>query len=51
LKIPEILKVGLSSLSPDQRKRLNMTLMVTIAKAIHESRFVPEDYLSTRDDL
>jgi hypothetical protein len=51
LKVPEVLKVGLSSLSPEQRKNLNLRLMVEMAKAIHESRFIPEQYLTTRDEL
>ncbi len=49
MKIPEVLKVGLSSLSPDQRKKVNLRLMVEIAKVIHESRFNPETYLTSRD--
>jgi hypothetical protein len=49
LKVPEVLKVGLSNLSPDERKRLNLRLMVDMAKAIHESRFNPEFYLTSRD--
>ena len=50
MKIPEVLKVGLSSLSPDQRKKLNLQLMVCIAKSIHESRFNPKTYLTTCGD-
>ena len=49
LKIPEILKVQLSSLNPDQKKRLNMTIMVEMARAIHDSRFNPESYLTARE--
>jgi hypothetical protein len=49
LKVPEVLKVGLSSLSPEDRKKLNLKLMVTMAAAIHESRFNPEFYLTSRD--
>jgi hypothetical protein len=50
MKIPEVLKVGISSLSPDQRKKLNLQLMVCIAKSVHDSRFNPETYLTSRDD-
>ena len=49
LKIPEVLKVGMSSLTPDQRKKMNLRLMVEIAKSIHESRFNPESYLRCGD--
>jgi len=49
MKIPEILKVGMSSLTPDQRKKMNLRLMVEIAKSIHESRFNPESYLRCGD--
>jgi hypothetical protein len=49
LKIPEVLRVGLSSLSPDQRKRMNVKLMVAMAAVIHESRFNPENYLTSRE--
>lgn len=49
LKIPEVLKVAVSSLSQSQKKRLNNQLMVAMAEAIHRSRFNPENYLTTRD--
>ena len=49
LKIPEVLKVGLSSLSPELKKQLNYKLMVQMAKAVHESKFNPELYLTARD--
>jgi hypothetical protein len=50
MKIPESLKVGLSHLSPDQRKKMNLQLMVQMAHAIHDSRFNPETYLTSRDN-
>ncbi len=49
LKIPEVLKVGLSSLSPEAKKNLNYQLMLRMAKAVHESKFNPELYLTARD--
>ena len=49
LRIPEILSVRLSKLSPDVKKTLNVQLMVTMAKVIHHNSFNPETYLNTRD--
>ena len=46
-KIPEILKVQLGSLTPEDKKHLNIKLMVEMAKAIHDSKFNPMAYLST----
>ena len=50
LKIPEILKVGVSSLSPSDKKRLNNNIMIIMAKEIHRSKFNPKSYLSTNED-
>jgi len=50
LKIPEVLKVAVSSLSPSQKKQLNSQLMVLMAEVVHHSRFNPETYLTTGDD-
>lgn len=50
LKIPEVLKVRVSKLSPDVKKTLNTQLMVTMAKVIHHNSFNPETYLNTRDN-
>ncbi|WP_153307562.1 hypothetical protein [Desulfospira joergensenii] len=49
LKIPEILKVAISSLTPEQKKKLNLQIMFGMAKAIHDSRFDPEAYLTARE--
>lgn len=50
LKIPEVLKVGVSSLPPNEKKQLNLKLMIDIAKAIHNNKFKPETYLTARDN-
>lgn len=50
LKIPEILRKGIDDLPPDIRKKMNIRIMVTMAQVLHEARFNPEEYLSTRDD-
>ena len=50
LKIPEVLKVGLSSISPDERKKLNLRLMIEMAKAIQDARFNPAFYLTGNAD-
>lgn len=50
LKIPEILKVGVSSLSQSDKKRLNKNIMITMAREIHRSKFNPMSYLSTHED-
>jgi hypothetical protein len=49
LKIPEILKVQLSSLTPNQKKYLNSQLMIQMARVIHDSKFSPEQYLTARE--
>lgn len=48
-KIPEILAKGLSDLTPEEKKKLNLQVMVTLAKAIHDHRFNPVEYLTTQD--
>lgn len=46
IRIPQVLKDGFDrELSPVARKDLSKDIMILIAKAVHESRFNPLDYL------
>ena len=45
IRIPEITKALLEQLSKHQKSRLNEEILVTIAKAIHNSKFQPDEYL------
>jgi len=47
LRIPEITKFELDKLDPNQKLRMNHQIRVTIARAIHDSKFDPEQYLKT----
>lgn len=49
IRIPAVLWENLSKLPPLVKKNLNEKLMIEMARAIHESRFSPESYLSSRD--
>ena len=45
LRIPSITKTLLDGLTKHQKSRLNDEILVTIAKALHASRFDAERYL------
>jgi rRNA-processing protein FCF1 len=45
LRIPTVTKRKLDKLSRAQKKALNEQLLITIARAIHESEFTPSEYL------
>ncbi|WP_289020372.1 hypothetical protein [Desulfobacter postgatei] len=49
LRIPAVLWENLSKLPPRLKKILNERLMVEMARAVHESRFNPEQYLSSKE--
>lgn len=49
IRIPAVLRENLSKLPPLVKKNLNEKLMVEMARAIHENRFSPESYLSSKD--
>ena len=45
LRIPEYTKRLLDKLTKHQKSKLNDQILITIARAIHESKFDPEQYL------
>ena len=47
MRIPEVLKVHLDKLTSREKNRLKQKLMLDMAKAVHESRFDPDTYLSS----
>jgi hypothetical protein len=49
-KIPEILYKNLSCLTPEEKKRLGDRILVTLAKAVHDHHFNPNDYLTTGEE-
>ena len=50
LRIPTITKEHLEKMPKKFKKKLNEEIMLVMARVIHESRFDPSDYLSTKED-
>lgn len=48
-RIPEVTKKHIDRLSPEFKKKLNLKLLIATAEIIHESKFDPRAYLTTRD--
>jgi|GEM_PF-1177773 len=48
-RLPECAKKQIDRLSPDLKKRLNMRLLLAVAEVLHESKFDPLAYLSTKE--
>jgi len=48
-RIPECTKKQIDKLSRDQKKELNMKLLLTTAEVLHKVDFDPRHYLSTKD--
>lgn len=47
-RLPEVTKKQLDKLSPPLKKQLNLKILLVIAEVLHESKFNPRDYLSTK---
>ncbi len=45
IRIPETLKFHLDKLSPEFKKSLNIEILKTMARIIHDSKFDPSLYL------
>ena len=48
-RLPEITKKQLDKLPPDLKKKLSLKLLLATAEILHEAKFDPQLYLSTRD--
>lgn len=47
-RLPEVTKKQLDKLSPPLKKQLNLKILLVIAETLHEAKFNPRDYLSTK---
>lgn len=47
MRIPEVLKLDLDKLSKKQKSDLVETILITMARAVHNARFNPEIYLKS----
>lgn len=45
VRVPSITKSKIDNLNPTQKKALNETILITIARAIHDAEFDPSKYL------
>ena len=45
IRIPEYTKTLLDKLTKHQKSKLNDQILITLAKALHASKFEPEEYL------
>lgn len=50
LRIPLITQDLIEKLPKKFKKKLNKEIMLSMARIIHESRFEPTEYLSTKED-
>lgn len=50
MRIAEILKIDLDKLTKIQKSRLIESLILCMAKAVHDSRFDPENYLTSNNN-
>lgn len=48
-RLPEVTKKQVDNLSPELKKRLNLKLLYTTAEVLHEAKFDPRFYLTTKD--
>ncbi len=46
-RMPEITKAKVDKLSPSLKKKLNLELLLTTARVLHESEFNPSVYLKS----
>jgi len=45
LRIPEITKHKIDNLSKQKKDQLNLEILITIARVLHEAEFNPQTYL------
>lgn len=47
-RLPEVTKKQMDKLPPSLKKKLNLKFLLVIAETLHEAKFNPRDYLSTK---
>ena len=47
LKIPEVTKIKVDKLPPAFKKKLNIEILITISRILHEAEFRPSLYLKS----
>ena len=48
-RLPEVTKKQLDKLPPSLKKKLNFKFLLVIAEILHEAKFNPRDYLTTKN--
>lgn len=48
-RLPEVTKKQMDKLPPSLKKKLNLKFLLVIAETLHEAKFNPRDYLSTKE--